>query len=65
MVQQITELLLCMYNKMTGGLADKIGAALTDALGSAKDLVDNVPKDGDTNYGAPTNPRVLVKGPSS
>ena len=58
MIQVITELLLCMYNKMTGGLADKIGAALTDALGSAKDLVDNAPKDGDTNYGAPTNPRV-------
>ena len=58
MVQVITELLLCMYNKMTGGLADKIGVALTDALGSAKDLVDNAPKDGDTNYGAPTNPRV-------
>ena len=58
MVQVITELLLCMYNKMTGGLADKIGAALTDALGSAQDMVANVPKKGDSNYGAPTNPRV-------
>ena len=33
---QITELMLCMYNKMTGGLARiKLAAALTDALGSA------------------------------
>ena len=58
MVQVLTELMLCMYNKMTGGLADKIGAALTDALGSAQDMVSNVPQKGDSNYGAPTNPRV-------
>jgi len=32
MVQQLTELMLCMYNKMTGALKDQIGGSLEDAI---------------------------------
>ena len=62
MVQQITELLLCMYNKMTGGLKDQIAGAVSDAikpdelLKSITDAQQNGDPDGIIN--APTNPQV-------
>ena len=62
MVQQITELLLCMYNKMTGGLKDQIAGAVSDAikpdelLKSITDAQQNGDPDGIVN--APTNPQV-------
>ena len=60
MVQQITELLLCMYNKMTGGLKDQIAGALTDAINPQQLLndVQQAVQNGEPNVGAPTNPRV-------
>ena len=60
MVQQITELLLCMYNKMTGGLKDQIAGSISDAI-NPQQLLDDVQQavaNGDPDVGAPTNPRV-------
>ena len=60
MVQILTELLLCMYNKMTGGLKDQIVGSLLDAI-NPQELLDDVNQavqNGDPNVGAPTNPRV-------
>ena len=60
MVQQLTELMLCMYNKMTGGLKDQIVGSLLDAI-NPQELLDDVNRavqNGDPNVGAPTNPRV-------
>ena len=60
MVQILTELLLCMYNKMTGGLKDQIVGSLLDAI-NPQELLDDVNRavqNGDPNVGAPTNPRV-------
>ena len=62
MVQQLTELLLCMYNKMTSGLKDQIAGAVSDAIKpdelvkSIKDAEQNGDPDGIIN--APTNPQV-------
>ena len=63
MVQVITELMLCMYNKMTGKLAGQISGALKNALD-----IDGVIEDaiaagqsnkGNGNFvGSPTNPKV-------
>ena len=62
MVQVITELMLCMYNKMTGKLAGQISGALKNALN-----IDNIINEaiaasnqsgsGDS-FGFPTNPKV-------
>ena len=60
MVQQLTELLLCMYNKMTGGLKDQIAGSISDAI-NPQQLLDDVNQavsNGDPSVGAPTNPRV-------
>ena len=60
MVQQLTEQMLCMYNKMTGGLKDQIGGALQDAI-NPQQLLDDVQQavsNGDPEVGAPTNPQV-------
>ncbi len=60
MVQQITELLLCMYNKMTGGLKNQIAGSLSDAI-NPQQLLDDVNRavtNGDPEVGAPTNPQV-------
>ena len=60
MVQQITELMLCMYNKMTGGLQDQIVGSLSDAI-NPQELLNDVQQavqNGDPSVGAPTNPRV-------
>ena len=60
MVQQITELMLCMYNKMTGGLKDQIVGSLSDAI-NPQELLNDVQQavqNGDPSVGAPTNPRV-------
>jgi hypothetical protein len=61
MVQVITELMLCMYNKMTGKLAGQISGSLKKALD-----IDNILKEavaanqsgsGDS-FGFPSNPKV-------
>ena len=64
MIAVITELLMCMYNKMTSKLKGQIGSALSSAIGGEKGL-DGLLKDvvtakenGDSSVGAPTNPRV-------
>ena len=60
MVQQITELMLCMYNKMTGGLKDQIAGSISDAI-NPQQLLDDVHqavRNGDPEVGAPTNPQV-------
>ena len=60
MVQQLTELMLCMYNKMTGGLKDQIVGSLSDAI-NPQELLNDVQQavqNGDPEVGAPTNPRV-------
>ena len=60
MVQQLTELMLCMYNKMTGGLKDQIAGSLSDAI-NPQELLNEVTQavqNGDPSVGAPTNPRV-------
>ena len=60
MVQQLTELMLCMYNKMTGGLKDQIVGSLSDAI-NPQELLNDVQQavqNGDPSVGAPTNPRV-------
>ena len=60
MVQQITELMLCMYNKMTSGLQDQIVGSLSDAI-NPQELLNDVQQavqNGDPSVGAPTNPRV-------
>ena len=60
MVQILTELLLCMYNKMTGGLKDQIVGSLLDAI-NPQELLNDVQQavqNGDPSVGAPTNPRV-------
>lgn len=60
MVQQLTELMLCMYNKMTGGLKDQIAGAVSDAINPQQllDDVNQAVQNGDPSVGAPTNPRV-------
>ena len=60
MVQQLTELMLCMYNKMTGGLKNQIAGSLSDAI-NPQQLLDDVNQavtNGDPKVGAPTNPQV-------
>ena len=60
MVQVISELLICMYNKMIGKLKGQIGSALKDAI-KLDDLlrdVEQAVKNGDPSVGAPTNPKV-------
>ena len=60
MVQQITELLLCMYNKMTGGLKEQISGSLDDVI-NPQELLNSVlqaVEKGEPNVGAPTNPQV-------
>ena len=60
MVQQLTELMLCMYNKMTGGLKDQIAGSISDAI-NPQQLLDDVQQavsNGDPEVGAPTNPQV-------
>ncbi len=63
MVQVITELMLCMYNKMTGKLAGQISGALKNALNIDKVLEDAIAagqsNKGNGNFvGSPTNPKV-------
>ena len=60
MVQQITELMLCMYNKMTGGLKDQIAGSISDAINPQQllDDVNQAVRNGDPEVGAPTNPQV-------
>ena len=60
MVQQLTELMLCMYNKMTGGLKDQIAGSISDAINPQQllDDVNQAVQNGDPSVGAPTNPRV-------
>ena len=60
MVQQLTELMLCMYNKMTGGLKDQIAGSISDAINPHELLndVNQAVRNGDPSVGAPTNPRV-------
>jgi hypothetical protein len=61
MVQVITELMLCMYNKMTGKLAGQISGSLKKALdidNILKEAVaDNQSGSGDS-FGFPSNPKV-------
>ncbi len=60
MVQQITELLLCMYNKMTGGLKEQISGSLDDVI-NPQELLNSVQQaveKGEPSVGAPTNPQV-------
>ena len=60
MVQILTELLFCIYNKMTGGLKDQIVGSLSDAI-NPQELLNDVQQavqNGDPSVGAPTNPRV-------
>ena len=60
MVQQLTELMLCMYNKMTGGLKDQIAGSISDAINPQQllDDVNQAVQNGEPSVGAPTNPRV-------
>ena len=60
MVQQLTELMLCMYNKMTGGLKDQIAGSISDAINPLQllDDVNQAVQNGEPSVGAPTNPRV-------
>ena len=63
MVQVITELMLCMYNKMTSNLKGQISSALSFAIGGKDGLdgllrdVVSTKKNGDS-IGLPTNPKV-------
>ena len=62
MVQVITELMLCMYNKMTGKLAGQISGALKNALDIDKIIneaiaASNQSGSGDS-FGFPSNPKV-------
>ena len=60
MVEILTELMLCMYNNMTGALKDQIGGSLEDAInpqGLLSEVQDAIQR-GDPSVGAPTNPRV-------
>ena len=59
MVQQLTELMLCMYNKMTGGLKNQIAGSLLDAINPQQllDDVNQAVQNGDPKVGAPTNPQ--------
>ena len=58
MVQQLTELMLCMYNKMTGGLKDQIVGSLSDAINPQELLNDFqlAVQNGDPSVCSPTNP---------
>jgi len=60
-VQISTELMLCMYNEMTGStLKDQIAGALEGAIDTAGLLsaVEEAVENGDPEVGAPTNPQV-------
>ena len=60
MVGQLTELMLCMYNKMTGALKEQIAGSISDAI-NPQQLLDDVQQavsNGDPEVGAPTNPQV-------
>ena len=62
MKQVLTDLIRCLYSKMTEGLADKIGSALAGAIdipGLIKEATDRATKGEDENgypAGATTNP---------
>ena len=62
MVQQLTEQMLCMYNKMTGALKDQIAGAVSDAIKPdelLKSITDaNESGDPEGIINAPTNPQV-------
>jgi hypothetical protein len=60
MIAVITELLMCMYNKMTSKLMGQIGSALNNAI-KVDDILEKVQssvKNGDPSVGSPTNPKV-------
>ena len=63
MVQVITELMLCMYNKMTGKLAGQISGSLKKAL-NIDEVLEKAIEAGQSNkgngnfVGDPTNPKV-------
>ncbi len=60
MIAVITELLMCMYNKMTSKLMGQIGSALNNAI-KVDDILGKVQssvKNGDPSVGSPTNPKV-------
>ena len=64
MKQVFTDLIRCLYSKMTEGLADKIGSALAGAIdlpGLVKEATDRATKGEDENgypAGATTNPYI-------
>jgi len=64
MKEILTELILCLYNKMMEGMCDTIAGALNDAINpdqlekDANDRANNGVDDNGNLNGAPTNPRV-------
>ena len=64
MKEILTELILCLYNKMMEGMCDTIAGALNDAINpdqlekDANDRANNGVDDNGNPNGAPTNPRV-------
>ena len=64
MKETLTELILCLYNKLMDGMCDKIAGALTDAINPAqleKDANDRAKNGVDDNGKTPddqTNPQV-------
>ena len=66
MKETLTELILCLYNKLMGGMCDKIAGALTDAINPAqleKDANDRAKSGVDDNGKTPddeTNPQVPI-----
>ena len=64
MKETLTELILCLYNKMMSGMCDKIAGALTDAINPSqleKDANDRAKNGVDDNGKTPqdqTNPQV-------
>lgn len=66
MKETLTELILCLYNKLMGGMCDKIAGALTDAINPSqleKDANDRAKNGVDDNGKTPedeTNPQVPI-----
>ena len=66
MKEVLTELILCLYNKLMDGMADKLAGALTDAINPAqleKDANDRASQGADDNGRTPedsTNPQVPI-----
>ena len=66
MKEILTELILCLYNKMMDGMCDLIAGALNDAINpeqlekDANDRANNGQDENGNLNGAPTNPQVSI-----